>query len=175
MEELIDVLDEKGNKTGQVLSKEQIHKNGLCHKIAVVSIIDDNKNILMQQRSNSKAENPGKWDVSVAGHVLSGENSAYGAIRETLEEIGIKVNSNELEYIFTTKRINKISENYIDNEIYDCYIVKKGEIKLEDIKIQKSEVEQVKLCSLKEFIKIISNENVMKRNELYEKIIEYLK
>lgn len=175
MEELIDVLDENGNRTGEILKKEQIHKKGLCHRIVVIAIIDAKGYILMQQRSKYKAENPEKWDVTAAGHVSSGETSNQAAIRETVEEVGISVNEKELEYILKYKDIEKIEEDYIDNQIYDCYIVKKEKIELNDIKIQESEVEQVKLCDLKEFNEIITTKNIMKRDEFYNKITEYLK
>lgn len=175
MEELIDVLDENGNKTGEILTKEQIHKKGLCHRIVVIAIIDAQGNILMQQRSKNKVQNPGKWDVAAAGHVSSGQTSTEAAIRETLEEVGIKVNEEELEYVLTYKNKENIEEDYRDNEIYDCYIVKRDKINLRNIKVQESEVEQVKLCNLKEFNQIIENGNIMERDELYKKIIEYLK
>lgn len=174
MEELIDVLDENGNKTGEILTREQIHKKGLWHRIVVIAIIDGQGNILMQQRSKNKAKNPGKWDVAAAGHVSSGQTSIEAAIRETLEEVGIKVNDKELEYIFTYKDIKNIAEDYIDNQIYDCYIVKREQIDLKDIKMQESEVEQVKLCNLEEFNQIIKNGNIMERDELYKKLIEYV-
>ncbi len=169
MEELIDVLDENGNKTGEILTREQIHKKGLCHRIVVIAIIDTKGNILMQQRSKSKKENPGKWDVAAAGHVSSGQTSIQAAIRETIEEVGIKVNEKELEYILTYK-----SEKNLDKEIYDCYIVKKQKIELKDIKLQETEVQQVKLCNLKEFKEIIEKGNIMQRDKLYEKIAEYI-
>lgn len=175
MEELIDVLDENGNKTGEVLTREQIHKKGLCHRIVVIAITDEQGNILMQQRSKNKDKNPGEWDVAAAGHVSSGQNSTEAAIRETLEEVGIKVNKKELEYILTYKNKENVEEDYIDNQIYDCYIVKRERIDLNNIKIQESEVDQVKLCNLKEFNQIIKNGNIVKRDEFYKKIIEYLK
>lgn len=175
MEELIDVLDENGNRTGQILTRAEVHKKGLCHRIVVIAIIDMRGNILMQQRSKSKAENPGKWDVSVAGHVSSGQKSAEAAIRETLEEVGIKVNEKELKYILTYKKEENVDKEYIDNQIYDCYIVKKEKIELNDIKIQESEVEQVKLCNLNQFNEIIESGNIIKRDEFYNKIIEYIK
>lgn len=175
MEELIDVLDENGNKTGEILTREQIHKKGLCHRIVVIAIIDAQGNILMQQRSKNKTKNPGKWDVAAAGHVSSGQTSTEAAIRETLEEVGIKVNEQELEYIFTYKNRENIEEDYIDNQIYDCYIIKRDKIDLKDIKMQESEVEQVKLCNVEEFNQIIENGNIMERDEFYKKIIEYLK
>lgn len=175
MEELIDVLDENGNRTGEILTREEIHQKGLCHRIVVIAIIDAKGNILMQQRSKNKSKNPGKWDVAAAGHVSSGQTSTEAAIRETLEEVGIKVNEKELEYILTYKNKENVDEDYIDNQIYDCYIVKREEIDLKDIKMQESEVEQVKLCNQKQFSEIIENGNIMKRDEFYKKIIEYLK
>lgn len=175
MEELIDVLGKNGNKTGKILTREQIHKKGLCHRIVVITIIDTQGNILMQQRSKNKSQSPEKWDVTVAGHVASGQTSTEAAIRETLEEVGIKVNEKELEYILTYRNKENVEEDYIDDEIYDCYIVKRDKIDLRDIKVQESEVEQVKLCNLKEFNQIIENGNIMKRDKLYKKIIEYLK
>ena len=175
MEELIDVLDENGNVTGEILTREQIHKKGLCHRIVVIAIIDTQGNILMQQRSKNKAKNPGKWDVAAAGHVSSGQTSTEATIRETLEEVGIKVNEEELEYVLTYKNKENVEEDYRDNQIYDCYIVKRDKINLRNIKVQESEVEQVKLCNLKEFNQIIENGNIMERDEFYKKIIEYLK
>lgn len=175
MEELIDVLDENGNKTGKIVTKSQIHKQGLWHRIIVVSIIDKNGSILMQQRSKTKDVNSEKWDVSTAGHVSSGQTSIETAIRETWEELGIKIEEKELKYILRYKDIEKIKENYIDNQIYDCYLVNKKELDINDIKIQESEVEQVKLCNVKEFQEIIKSKKAMNREKLYKEIIKYLK
>lgn len=175
MEELIDVLDESGNKTGEIVTRTQVHEKGLWHRIIVVSIIDKNGHILMQQRSINKDSNPGKWDVSAAGHVSSGQTSIEAAIREVSEELGIEIHEEELKYILTYKNKREIKENYIDGQIYDCYIVNRDKIDINDIKVQESEVEQVKLCNFKEFKELIINKKVMNREELYEEIMKYLK
>ncbi len=175
MEELIDVLDENGNKTGEIVTRTQIHKEGLWHKIVVIAIIDKEGRLLMQQRAKDKTKNSLKWDVSSAGHVSSNQTSIESAIRETQEELGIEVNEKELQYILTYKDNVKIDEDYIDNQIYDCYIVKKEKIDIKNIKIQESELEQVKLCNLQQFKNIIENEDVMNREKLYKEIIKYLK
>lgn len=96
MEEMIDVLDENGVKTGEVVTRKEVHKNGLWHRIIVVAIIDNNNQILMQQRSYTKDTNPGKWDISVAGHVSAGQTSVEAAIREVEEEVGIHICSENL-------------------------------------------------------------------------------
>ena len=54
--ELIDVLDENGVKTGEILSREEIHKKGLWHRAIVVAIVNDKNEILLQQRSEKMRE-----------------------------------------------------------------------------------------------------------------------
>ena len=93
MEEMIDVLDENGVKTGEVVTRKEVHKKGLWHRIIVVAIIDNNNQLLMQQRSYQKDTNPGKWDISVAGHVSAGQTSLEAAIREVEEEVGIHIST----------------------------------------------------------------------------------
>lgn len=139
MEELIDVLDEDGNKIGKIETRAKVHEKGLWHRIIVVSFIDRNGHLLMQQRAFDKESNPGKWDVSAAGHVSSGQTSIEAAVREVAEELGIEITEKELKYILTYKNSRQIKENYIDKQIYDCYIVNKEEININDIKIQESE------------------------------------
>lgn len=39
--ELIDVLDENGIKTGEVLSRDEVHKRGLWHRAIVVAIVNE--------------------------------------------------------------------------------------------------------------------------------------
>ena len=46
--ELIDVLDENGIKTGEILSRDEVHKRGLWHRIIVVAIINEKNEILIQ-------------------------------------------------------------------------------------------------------------------------------
>ena len=48
-------------------------------------------------------------------------------------------------------------------------------IDVSKIKIQKSEVEQVKLCNLEEVQHMLSNNLVAERKAVYEVLIKYLK
>ena len=51
MEEMIDVLDENGVKTGTIATRKEVHKKGLWHRAIVVAIINEKNEILIQQRS----------------------------------------------------------------------------------------------------------------------------
>lgn len=53
---------------------------------------------LFQHRSKFLKANPDKWDVSAGGHVNLDEAVIDAAIRETNEEIGAKIEKNQLEF-----------------------------------------------------------------------------
>ena len=129
----------------------------------------------MQQRAKKKETNPGKWDVSVAGHVSAGQTSIEAAIREVSEEIGIHLKENELKYILTYQKENKIHNHFYSNHIFDFYLVQTNKIDLAKIKIQESEVEQVNLCNLAQVQEMLSKNLVVKRKPIYEFLIKYLK
>ena len=136
--ELIDYYDENGNHKG-VVDKSIAHKEGLWHKSVHVWIVNDKKQILLQKRCADKKFFPNHWDCSFAGHIGAGETSLISALREGEEELGLTIDEKELEYLFTIKE--KFIWNDINsNEFVDVYILRKN-IKIEDLKYQKEEVE----------------------------------
>ena len=156
MEEIIDLLDEKGKVIGEV-SKEKAHKSGLFHRVVHVWILNDKNQILVQRRSKAKDFYPNVWDVSFAGHIGAGETSLLSAIREGYEELGIFIDLQNLKYLFTNKE--KLAYNKIQsNEIVDVYILKQN-LNINDLKHQKEEVETAKWISFQEFFKMIT-ENI---------------
>ena len=174
MEELIDILNEKGEKTGKVATRKEVHEKGLWHNVIVVAILDNKGHLLMQQRAETVETNKGKWDVSTAGHVSAGQTSKQAALREVSEEVGLELEEEDLKYILTYK-ITKNQPNYIDNQFIDCYIVKKSnDIDINKIKVQQSEVKQVKMCTLKEVKEKILNSEVIRRDKFYEELLKYI-
>lgn len=171
MEEMIDVLDENGVKTGEVVTRKEVHKKGLWHRIIVVAIIDNNNQLLMQQRSYQKDTNPGKWDISVAGHVSAGQTSLEAAIREVEEEVGIHISTENLQYVLTSKHETKPKEDYIVKHIHDFYIAKVSKIDMEHIVLQESEVENAKLVNKREFQYMVEHEDMVKRDDIYQAIL----
>lgn len=128
----------------------------------------------MQQRAKTVETNPLKWDVTSAGHIQAGQTSKDAAIRELSEEVGLEVNEKDLHYLLTYKN-KKILENYLDNQFYDCYLVKQKCIDMNKIKMQESEVEQVKMCNFNEVKEMIEKNQVVTRNEFYIELLKYLK
>ena len=76
-------VDNKDKKVGEI-TREKAHKEGLLHRIAVVYVVNEKEEILV----NERAEN-GHLDHSSAGHVDIGESYLKAAKRELAEELGI--------------------------------------------------------------------------------------
>lgn len=174
MDELIDVLDKDGNKTGQIKTKKDIKKDGDYHRAITVLILNDDK-ILMQKRSSTKIVYPNLWSLFIKGHVKANETSLSACIREIKEEIGISVNTDELDYLYTIKE-EKRNNDYIENIFYDAFILRKN-IDLKDIVIDKEEVADVSYISIDDAYQEIKDNNCIyaPNDEDYQRIFEYLR
>ena len=155
MKEKIDVLNELGEFTGEVATRDECHKKGLWHRAVYAFIIDDKGNILLQKRSNNKKLWPNMWDVTVGGHVDAGEFGRQALIREVKEELGISINDDDIKYLVGSTSINE-QGNIINKHYNECYLITKN-IDISDIKIQKEEVSEVRYFSKDELLKRISN------------------
>ena len=90
-DELIDLVDRNDKVFGTVL-KSKAHGNpDVIHREAAIVVVNDKGQVLLQQRSLSKKNDPGEWKLTAAGHVRAGEDPAVAVRREVFEELGIKV------------------------------------------------------------------------------------
>lgn len=178
MEELIDVLDENGVKTGEVLTRNEVHKRGLWHRAIAVAIINEQNQILVQQRSFKKEKNAGKWDISVAGHISSGQDALSAASREINEEVSVNLEFNvdikEFRYMFSYRKQEILKEDYIERQFYDFFVLRKDGLRAENIKIQESEVEQIKFVSVSELNEMIENKEMVERTPIYKELMNYI-
>jgi isopentenyldiphosphate isomerase len=174
--ELIDVLNEKGEQTGEVYSRVDVHAKGLWHKAVHIWILNSKGELLLQKRSLTKESNPGQWDISVAGHLSAGESSVDGAKKEISEEIGLEVEDGELILIgkITQSSLHK-NGTYINNEFNDVYVFKK-DIDLTSIRLQPEEVSEVVFVSLQELEQRVKekDETLVKHDKEYQLLFNYL-
>lgn len=176
--EKIEVLNERGEKTGEILSREEVHRLGLWHKCVHIWIVNGKKEVLLQKRCAQKLTNPNKWTTATSGHLSAGDSSMEGAIRELNEEIGLSIKENELQYLFTVKE-RGVNDNpaikIIENEITDVYLIQK-DIEIQNLKLQEEEVAEVKWFSYEEFKKMVmeNDENLVPHREMQLKMLEIL-
>lgn len=153
--ELLDVLDENGNKTGVVKSKEEIYKTGEWFRSVHIWIINENNELLLQRRSPNKTTYPNLWAVSVSGHVSAGETSVAAVIREIKEEIDVDITPEQCEYLFTIRRQN-VFDNCI-NRVYDDNYLVRLNIDVNSAKIQETELNEIKYFNIDNLKMMLEN------------------
>ena len=160
--ELLNVYDNEGNLLDKVIPRgdKSVVLNDNEHIGVVVIFIENSKGeFLMQKTSVEK----GSEYSSTGGHIDKGETPLISIVREIKEELGIDVDSNELEYL-----------GYLlyDRPIRFMYYLKK-DIDIKDIVVQEEEVEFVKYMSVSEIKEIISKEEITKSHGiLFNKMLE---
>jgi len=142
MDEWIDIVDSNNRICGKTL-KNKAHRLGLAHRSVHLWLHNNNfSKFIIQKRSSNKDSYPGLWDVSVAGHISSGEKPTEAVLREAAEEIGVKLKEEDLEFIGINHKQKIHGPKFIDHEfqyIYRCAFDKP----LKNLKLQTSEVAQV--------------------------------
>ena len=153
--EYLDIVDRDGDPTGETVSREIAHRDGIRHRTAHVWIVRRTGNgweILLQKRSMEKESFPGLFDTSSAGHIPAGDEPLVSAIRELAEELGITAAPEELKYAGTF-RIQYEKEFhhklFRDNEVTRVYVYEEP-VDIESLALQKSEVEEVRWFPLRE-------------------------
>ncbi len=86
--EYVEVVD-SSNKPLGVMSRDEVHRQGLYHRSVLVLVYDHLNRLLIQKRHQSKEVYPGRWDLSATGHVVAGESTVDAAYRELKEEVGV--------------------------------------------------------------------------------------
>ena len=173
--EYFDILDENGNKTGKTKLRQDVHRDGDWHKSIMIFIINNKHEVILQKRSANKDSDPNMWTASASGHLSAGDSSSNAAIRELEEELGIKVDKEELKYLFTVKEQKVPKPGFIDNEIVDVYLIN-SDINIEDLTIQKEEVSEVRWIHLNEFKHMVRDKDktLVKHDEIYNRLFEIL-
>ena len=88
-EELFEIVDEHDKAIG-LAPRSLCHGHPeLVHRVAHVLVFNRRGALLLQKRALSKDIQPGKWDTSVGGHLMPGEDYEQAARREYHEELGV--------------------------------------------------------------------------------------
>lgn len=142
--EFIDVLTPDGAATGIVKSKRDVHRDGDWHRSAHIWIVVPDGRLVLQRRALAKESWPGLWDISVAGHIASGEGSREAAVREAAEELGIAIDPQELEFLGTLPYHCALRDGYVENELHDVFLLRRP-VDLATLTLDPAEVAEVAL------------------------------
>ncbi|QPC48125.1 NUDIX hydrolase [Mangrovibacillus cuniculi] len=136
---MIMVVDEDRNSLYPA-TREKIHREGLWHEVFHCWLLDTSAEspfVYLQERSLTKADFPGLYDISAVGHILKGESIQDG-VREVEEELGLSVKLEDLRRLAIVKTETIIGE-FKDFEHPHVYLLDK-QMSWDDFSVQLSEV-----------------------------------
>ena len=161
--EKVQLFDDLGNPLNDIFFRGERFIDG--KNVGVVDVIIYNTKYdkyLMTKRDLNKETYPGFWEIT-GGAIDYGENKDSAAIRESLEETGISLNS--IEYKYNT---------LIEHMIYFTYIGY-ADCELDNVKLQAKETIDYKWLSKDDFKKMYEGYNVPDKQKLrLKKLIEKL-
>ena len=158
--EYFDIVDETGRPTGRVVSREEAHLLGLCHRTSHIWVLrwkNVRWQVLLQKRSEEKDSFPGCWDCSSAGHIPAGSDFVPSALRELQEELGVTASTKDL--LFCGRRHSRYAgrfhgKAFLDDEVTNVYALFLDRA-AEDFVIQKEELSCVRWFDLEDTLRAI--------------------
>lgn len=158
MKEQWDIYDKNLNKTGKVCIRDEYKlKENEYHLVVHIWIISKEGKLLLAQRSANKRTDPLKWECT-GGSVLYNEEPIDAAIREVSEELGLKLNKNEIK-LFDNQRRDWYHDFY-----FAYYVIKDKDI-INKIKFTDGEAIDKKWVTRREFNELYNKEEIV--NNLY--------
>lgn len=159
-----DLYDENRKLTGRTIIKGEKIPKGMYIVVVLVFIQNSDGKFLIQKRSEVKN---GKF-ATTGGHPKSGESSIQGIITEVEEEIGLKLNSNDLKLYFSGK-------SKTEGVFWDDYYVKMDIPNIEELKLQAEEVSSVEWLSESEIVDLMKQDKFFKNHfKEFEILLKWL-
>ena len=151
--EYLDIVDEAGRPTGQTVSRDEAHREGLRHRTAHVWVVrrgEHGWDVLLQKRSMEKDSFPGLYDTSSAGHIPAGSEPLESALRELGEELGLAAAPEQLRFVgqFHIRYDREFhGRPFRDNEVTWVYVYH-GPVDAASLTLQAAEVDEVRWFDL---------------------------
>lgn len=150
--ELVDIVDENNQLTGQIEERWEAYNKGLWRRTVSCWIMNEKGEVLLQKRTANKIRNPNKW-AKTGGQVDSGESVEEAIFREVKEEIGMEIPKEQIKVIDIHKSNDK-NKRFAYNFIFVV------NYKIEDYVLQKEEVAEVKYFTIEELEKAKKNNDI---------------
>lgn len=163
--EYLDIVDENGMPTGEIIDREKAHAEGIMHRTSHVWIVrkrDGKIEILLQKRCDTKESFPGCYDISSAGHIPAGVDFKPSAIRELEEELGLIVAEEEL--VDCGNRIVLWNAEFFGKPFHDKQFSKVFALWCDkdesEFRLQEEEVSEVRWMVLEDVIKAVETNSI---------------
>jgi isopentenyl-diphosphate delta-isomerase len=111
------LVDENDNITGKA-DKERVHKEGLLHRAFSIFVFNDDGELLMHKRSDSKYHSPGVWTNTCCSHQSETENEMLYIHERLSLEMGVDT---ELSFLFKHQYRAEFPNGLVENEYDHVY------------------------------------------------------
>jgi|TARA_R110002051_G_scaffold176698_1_gene246684 isopentenyl-diphosphate delta-isomerase len=114
-EELVILVDEQDNEIG-VMPKMEAHEKAVLHRAFSVFVLNDENEVMLQQRALNKYHSPGLWTNTCCSHQRQGETNIEAGTRRLQEEMGFTVPLKEtVSFIYKAPFDNGLTEHELDH------------------------------------------------------------
>lgn len=118
------------------------------------------------------------WDISVAGHISASQDSLSAAAREINEEVsvllGYRTEIKDFRYMYCYRKEQEFREDYIERQFYDFFILRTSGVDDKTLDFQTEEVQAVKFVNLNDLQKMIDENKLVEKPEVYNVLTNFL-
>ncbi len=144
VEEKVILVDKNDNPIG-LMNKLEAHEKALLHRAFSVFILNDKKELMLQQRAHHKYHSPLLWTNTCCSHQRENETNIQAGTRRLSEEMGFVTELKEMfHFIYKAPFDNGLTEHELDHVMIGYYndvpVINDDEVeswkwmKIEDIK-----------------------------------------
>ncbi len=106
-----------------------MREQGLIHRACYILVFNEQGQLFLQKRTDTKDLYPSCWDIAAGGVVLAGESYELSAERELQEELGVEVEN--FTHLFD--QYFEEDENRVWGSIFSCvhngpFVLQKEEV-----------------------------------------------
>lgn len=115
---LVNALDEPIG----LMPKLEAHQKAVLHRAFSVFVLNDQNEIMLQQRAHHKYHSPLLWTNTCCSHQRNGETNIEAGSRRLFEEMGFQTDLKELfHFIYKAPFDNGLTEHELDHVMIGYY------------------------------------------------------
>jgi isopentenyl-diphosphate Delta-isomerase len=120
-EEKVILVNENDQPIG-LMNKLEAHEKALLHRAFSVFVLNQNNEIMLQQRAGHKYHSPLLWTNTCCSHQRDGESNIKAGTRRLREEMGFTTPLKELfHFIYKAPFENGLTEHELDHVMIGYY------------------------------------------------------
>ncbi len=120
-EEKVILVNEQDEPIG-LMPKMEAHEKACLHRAFSVFVLNNNNEIMLQQRAAKKYHSPLLWTNTTCSHQRNGETNIQAGTRRLQEEMGFTTQLKELfSFIYKAPFDNGLTEHELDHVMIGYY------------------------------------------------------